>query len=181
MSAAPRLFGVLAEFETPSTLYHACEAVRDHGFVKWDAHTPFPVHGLENAMGIGRSHVPWLALVGGLTGAAGAFALQAWVSTSAYEMVISGKPMLSWQAFVPVTFEVGVLCGAAGALIGMLALSLLPRHHHPLFGSARFERFSDDRFFISIESGDPQFDPEKCSAMLRELGASHVELVEEAA
>lgn len=181
MSAAQRVFGILAEFESSSSLYHACEKVRDHGFVKWDAHTPFPVHGLEKAMGLGRSHVPWLALAGGLTGATGAFALQAWVSTSAYTMVISGKPMLSWQAFVPVTFEVGVLCGAAGALIGMLVLSLLPRHHHPLFSSKRFERFSDDRFFISIEAGDPQFDADKCSALLRDFGASHVEVIEEAA
>ncbi len=181
MSAATKTFGVLAEFETTTHLFHACEKVRDHGFVKWDAHTPFPVHGLEVAMGLPRSHVPWIALATGLVGAAIAFLGQTWVATSASRLVISGKPFFAWQTFVPVTFEVGVLFGAAGALVGLMGLSLLPRHHHPLFQSKHFERFSDDRFFISIEAGDPQFESAKTSEFLRELGASHVEIVEEEA
>src|SRR6185436_17891428 len=109
-------YGILAEFATPADLYHACERVRDSGFTRWDAHTPFPVHGLERAMGLRRSPLPWIVLVMGLTGAALGFALQAWVHTRAYPLVISGKPYFSWPAFIPITFEVGVLFAAFGAV-----------------------------------------------------------------
>ena len=100
-------YGILAEFATPADLYHACERVRDAGFTRWDAHTPFPVHGLEGAMGLRRSPLPWIVLVMGLTGAALGFVLQWWVHASAYPLVISGKPFFSWPAFIPITFEVG--------------------------------------------------------------------------
>ena len=111
-------YGILAEFATPADLYHACERVRDAGFTRWDAHTPFPVHGLDRAIGLRRSPLPWIVLVMGLTGAALGFVLQWWVHTSAYPLVISGKPFFSWPAFIPITFEVGVLFGALGAVFG---------------------------------------------------------------
>jgi Ni/Fe-hydrogenase subunit HybB-like protein len=171
-------YGILAEFATPAALYHACEKVRDAGFTRWDAHTPFPVHGLSKAMGLRRSALPWIVLVMGLAGAAAGFGLQWWVHTNAYPLVISGKPFFTWPAFIPVTFEVAVLFGALGAVFGMFGLNRLPMHHHPLFQSKVFERASDDAFFISVESWDPRFDPSATRALLKSLGARNVELLE---
>jgi hypothetical protein len=172
-----REFGVLAQFPTPELLLHACTQVRDVGFSRWDAHTPFPLHGLEGAMGLKRSVVSVFVLVMGLAGAAGGMLLQWWVSAVAYPLVISGKPFFSWPAFVPIMFECGVLGGAAGALIGFLVMSRLPRHHHALFNSERFTQVTDDAFFISIEAADPSYDPERTPQLLKDLGASHVEAV----
>ena len=171
-------YGVLGEFATPANLYHACERVRDAGFTRWDAHTPFPVHGLPKAMGLRRSQLPWIVLVMGLMGAAAGFGLQWWVHTTAYPLVISGKPFFTWPAFIPVTFELAVLFGALGAVFGMFGLNRLPMHHHPLFQSKVFERASDDAFFISIESWDPRFDPSATRKLLESLGARSVELLE---
>lgn len=173
------IYGILAEFETTASLYHACEKVRDRGFKKWDAHTPFPVHGLDKAMGLGSSKLPWIVLVMALTGGTGGFALQAWINLEAYKMAISGKPYLSWQAFMPVTFELSVLLGAFGAVFGMWALNVLPMWYHAVFKSKRFERATDDRFFITIEARDPKFDASATQAFLKEIGATHVELLEQ--
>ena len=112
-----------------------------------------------------------------LGGALAGVGLQGWVSTTAYPLVISGKPFFSWPAFVPITFELAVLGGAVGAVFGMFALNQLPTLWHPLFHSQRFERASDDGFFISIESWDPKFDATATAELLRRLGADHVELV----
>ena len=171
-------FGILAQFPTPADLYHACERVRDAGFTRWDAHSPFPVHGLPGAMGLRRSLLPWIVLPMALLGAAAGFGLQAWVHMSAYPLVISGKPYFSWPAFIPITFELSVLFGALGAVFGMLGLNRLPMHHHPLFRSKVFERATDDAFFISIESWDPRFDPAATGKLLESLGARSVELLE---
>ena len=138
-------YGMLAEFPAPRELVHACEAVRDAGYKRWDAHSPFPIHGMPRAMGLKSSLLPWVVLVFGLGGAISAMLLQWWTSSVNYPVVISGKPFFSWQAFVPVTFEIGVLMGALGAVFGMFALSRLPMHHHPLFSSVEFERASDGR------------------------------------
>ena len=152
--------------------------MRDAGFTRWDAHSPFPVHGLEPGDG-----APALAAAldrpghGADRGHAG-FVLQWWVHTSAYPLVISGKPFFTWPAFIPVTFEVAVLFGALGAVFGMLGLNRLPMHHHPLFQSKVFERATDDAFFISIESWDPRFDPSATGTLLESLGARSVELLE---
>jgi hypothetical protein len=171
-------YGILAGFATPADLSHACERVRDAGFTRWDAHSPFPVHGLAGAMGIRRSTLPWIVLGMGLLGAALGFVLQWWVHTTAYPLVISGKPYFAWPAYVPITFEVGVLFGALGAVFGMLGLNRLPMHYHPLFRSKVFERVTDDAFFISIESWDPRFDPSATGKLLESLGARSVELLE---
>ena len=122
--------------------------------------------------------LPWFVLAFGLGGAAAGMSMQWWVSAVAYPLVISGKPLFSWQAFVPVTFELGVLGGALAAVFGMLLLNKLPMHHHPLFRSEQFERASDDGFFISIESLDPKFDVHETEKFLHGLGASSVEIVE---
>lgn len=171
------VWGALAEFRTPAALIEASRKVREAGYRRFDAHSPFPVHGLERAMGLKRSLVPLFVLVLGLGGAAGGMLLQWWVSAVEYPLVVSGKPFFSWPAFVPIMFECGVLGGALGALGGFLALSRLPRHHHPLFASEAFERMSDDRFFLSVEAEDERFDRRETVRLLSEAGATRVELV----
>ncbi len=176
----PAEFGLLAEFDSPRTLLRACGLVRDAGYTRWDAHSPFPVHGLERAMGLRESHLGWVVLALGLGGAAGAMVLQWWVSVKAYPLVISGKPLFSWQAFVPVMFELGVMGGVLGAVFGMLAFNGLPMWSHPLFNSASFERVTTDGFFISIESRDPRFHKEQSQEFLRRIGARQVEVIQRA-
>ncbi len=172
-----REFGILAQFANPEALMHACAKVRDKGFSLWDAHTPFPIHGLEGAMGLKRSLVSTFVLVMGLGGAALGMLMQWWVASHAYPLVISGKPFFSWPAFIPITFECGVLGGASGAILGLLIMARLPRHHHPLFNSERFAQVTDDAFFISIEAQDPRYDSAETRQFLEEIGASHVEAV----
>lgn len=172
------IYGVLAQYADPAALHHACEGVRDAGFTRWDAHAPFPVHGLERAMGLRPSRLPWISLLLALGGAAAAVGLQGWVSAIEYPLIVSGKPFFSWPAFVPITFELAVLGGALGAVFGMFALNQLPTLHHPLFYSSRFETVADDGFFVSVESWDPRFDPERTAELLRDLGAVHVELLQ---
>jgi len=169
------LWGLLAEYDTPDKLLAACNEVREAGFRRWDAHAPYPVHGAERAMGLSVSRVPLFVLVLGLAGAAGGMALQWWVSAVAYPLVISGKPLFSWPAFVPIMFECGVLGGALGAIFGFLILARLPRPHHELFVSERFERATDDRFFVSLEAADPKFDRERAAELLQRAGATAVE------
>ena len=175
--AEGKVHGLLAEFGTVPALYHACELVRDAGYTRWDAHSPFPIHGLDKAMGLKRSPLPWFVLGSGLAFAAGGFLLQTWVHSVAYPLIISGKPYFTWPAYVPVTFELGVLGGALASVFGMLGLNRLSMHHHPLFSSERFERASDDRFFISVEAQDPRFDADATAQLLQRAGADHVEQV----
>jgi hypothetical protein len=172
-----RVFGLLAQFPGPQELLRACRGVRDAGYGAWDAHAPFPVHGFEEAMALERSRVSLFVLVLGLSGAAAGMVLQWWVSSVGAPLVVSGKPFFSWPAFVPIMFECGVLGGALGALFAFLLLAGLPRHHHPLFKSERFQQATDDGFFISIEATDDRFHPRETRALLQSLGASHVELV----
>ncbi len=179
MAKRPKVFGLLAEYETPGELYHACEKVRDAGYGAWDAHSPFPVHGLEKAMGLRPSIVPWIVLVMGFSGAGLGFLLQYWSSAIEYPMVISAKPFNSYPAFVPVTFEMGILLGSFGAVFGMFGLNRLPTLYHSLFNSKRFSRATDDRFFISIEARDPKYDAHKTRDLLESTGALHVEEVED--
>ena len=171
-------YGVLGRFRDVSALEHACQGVRDAGYTRWDAHTPFPVHGLQRAAGLRGSPLPWIVLVTGLSGAIAGMLLQWWVAARAYPLVISGKPFFSWPAFIPITFELGVLGAALGAVLGMLALNRLPMHHHPLFAHKGFEAATDDAFFISIEAWDPKFDADRCQELLRQLGALSVERVQ---
>ena len=174
-------FGVLARFPSPAALYHACEKVRDAGYTRWDAHTPFPVHGLDKAMGLGRSRLPFLVLGVALCGAIGGFYLQVWANGIAYPLAISGKPAFNWQPYIPVTFELGVLSAALTTVVGMFAFNQLPMHYHPLFESRTFESVTDDGFFISIESWDPKYATADVEGFLRELGADHVEIVRRSA
>lgn len=168
---------VLAEFKTPAEVYHAAEKVRDAGYKRWDVHTPFPIHGLEGAMGIQRTILPLISGSIGLGGAAVGLVLQWWI-TRDYPIVVQGKPFVAWEPFTPVTFELGILHCAFATLIGMLALNGLPRWHHPIFNSERFLRSSDDRFFIAIDAADAKFEPNSVRTLLQSAGSGHVELVE---
>ncbi len=170
-------FGLLAEFDSPKTLLHACEKVRDGGYTRWDAHTPFPIHGIDAAMGLGRSRLPYVTLLFGLSGAIGGFGLQIWANSITYPLVISGKPFFNWQPYMPITFELGVLLAAISTVVGMLAFNQLPMHFHPLFGARGFERVTDDGFFVSIEAWDPKFHLQKTEDFLKSIGATRVERV----
>lgn len=183
--AGETIHGILAQFADPAAIYHAAEKVRDAGYSKWDTHSPFPIHGMEEAMGIRRTRLPALVAIGGFTGSTLAYLMQWWMSTVDYQMMKQGKPTGSffgeggWQAFVPIMFELGILFAAFTSLIGMLALNGLPRWHHPLFKKERFLASSDDSFFICIEANDPKFDPDRTRALLEQAGATSIELVEE--
>lgn len=174
-SHAEQTYGLLIEFESPGALIEAAEKVRDEGFQKWDAHTPFPVHGLDQAMGVRATILPWVVLGAGLAGCAGGVWMQWWMNAVDYPLVISGKPLWSLPANIPVIFECTVLLSAMGAFFGMWMLNWLPRWHHPIFNSERFERATSDRFFISIEAADSKFDSEKTPAFAETLGGLSVE------
>lgn len=177
--ARPELYGYLVEFDNPGHLLDAAEIVRDAGFTRWDCHTPFPVHGLDDAMGVRGTRLPWLVLGGGLTGLALALLLQWWMNAVDYPFMISGKPFFGLPAATPIAFELTVLLSALTTFFGMWALNGLPRHHHPLFNSARFARATADRFFISLEASDPEFHPERTRTFAESLGGLAVEAVED--
>lgn len=178
-AGAPRLHGLLVEFADVDAFVPAVQRVRQAGYRRWDAHSPFPVHGMDDAMGIRGTRLPWLVLGGGLTGCAAGLLLQWWMNAHDYPLVISGKPLFGLPAAIPVTFELTVLLSAAAAVLGMLVLNRLPAWHHPLLASRRFRRATSDRFFIVIEAGDPLFDRSRTEAFLASLGGAAVEAVEE--
>ncbi len=175
MSSAPeelKFHGLLAEYETVGDLMTACEKVRDAGYTKWDAHTPFPVHGIDDAMGIKPTILPWFVLVGGLVGLGAATGMQWWMNAVDYPFLVSGKPYFSLPACVPIMFELTVLFAALTTFLGVLVLNLLPQPYHPLFRSERFKRATNDRFFISIDGADPLFARERTHALLVATGPS---------
>ncbi len=164
-------------------VYHAAEQVRDAGFTSWDVHSPFPIHGLDAAMGLPPSILPRFVLIGGATGTLTAFSLEYITQVIIYPTVVQAKPanIFTIPAFFPVMFELTVLFSAFTALFTCLAMMKLPRLNHPLFNSRNFTRFSDDRFFICIEARDPKFSTEKTKAFLAGIGGQNVELVEDIA
>jgi hypothetical protein len=178
MTTNSKLWGLLAQYENPATVFHGCEAVRDAGYSKWDACTPFPVHGLDKAMGLKPSKLPWVVLICGVLGSTFALWFQAWTSGNAYPFIVGGKPLFSLPAFVPVWYELTVLSSCLGAFFGNWVINDLPRPHHPAFGSKAFERVTDDKFFIMVESADPKFDLEKTRTLLTQSGATLVEELE---
>ena len=169
----------LAEYDTTADIIHAAEKVRDAGYERWDVHTPFPIHGMDRAMGMKDSSVGWIVLICGLTGCLSAFLLMWWTNGIDYPLVIGGKPGYSLPSMIPVMFELTILLSAFGAVFGMFGINQLPKHHHPVFYSDRFERASDDKFFISIEAADESFDLEDTRALLESIGAANLELIQE--
>ncbi len=176
-----RFHGLLAEFDDPHALVAGCTRVRDAGYRQWDAHTPFPIHGMDSAMGIRGTRLPWIILGGGLTGLLAALLMIWWMNAADYPLVISGKPLFAWEAAIPVTFELTVLFSALATFFGMWGMNGLPRLHHPLFSNERFARATADRFFIVIEKTDPRFDREQTRALLESLGGLAVEEIHDQA
>jgi hypothetical protein len=171
---APQLFGLVAEYDDPEKLIKAAQAAYDAGYREMDCYTPFPVHGLPEAIGFDDVRVPWIVFIGGVVGAFSGFALQYWVSVYAYPHNVGGRPLFSWPAFIPVTFECMILFAALGAVFGMLILNKLPQPYHPVFNAPRFDRASQDLFFLAIEARDPQYDADSTQEFLRGTGASLV-------
>ncbi|MDH5674209.1 MAG: DUF3341 domain-containing protein [Myxococcales bacterium] len=176
-SKRPLLY--LAEFETADQIMAAAEKCRDEGFEHWDVHTPYPVHGMDQAMGLPDSRLGWIVLACGLTGLSLAVLMMQWMNGFDYPLIIGGKPADAYPSMVPIMFELTVLLSAFGATFGMLGLNKIPRHHHPVFYSDRFEACSNDRYYVSVEAEDRKFDIEKTKAFLEGLSPSHLELVTE--
>ena len=172
-----KTYAALAEFEGTAGLLKAAAKVRDAGYKKFDCHSPFPIHGMDAAMGLKRSAVGYIAGICAFIGGAFGLWLQWWTSAVDYPLVISGKPFFSYQAFVIVTFGLTVLGGALGAFFSMLIINRLPQLFHGIFYSPNFGKFSDDGFFVSIESDDPRFDEKGTVAFLESIGGRNVELV----
>lgn len=178
--ASSRMWGLLAEFESVDALLKAVEKVRDAGYVKFDAFAPFPIHGLDEGMGIRMSKLPWFVALGGLTGTATALLLQWYTNGFDYKFMISAKPFFGLPSVIPITFELTVLFASIGAFLGLMATNRLPELHHPVFPSGRFrERATTDAFFVGIEAADPTFDANTTRVFLQGLGAVRVDEVED--
>ncbi len=172
-------YGVIAEFDTPADLLHAAEKVREAGFTRWDVFTPFPVHGMDKAMGLRNSQVGWFSFIGGATGYTSGMLMVWYMNAYDYPIVIGGKPMFSpFYPFVP-CFELTILLGSLGAVLGMLFLNRLPRLHHPLLKHRRFAQVTHDKFYLVIETSDPNYAEAETRHLLETAGSRHVELVEE--
>ncbi|SMP70304.1 Cytochrome C oxidase, cbb3-type, subunit III [Neorhodopirellula lusitana] len=171
--------GVVAEFTDVDSLLAACRRVRDAGYTKADAFTPFPVHGIDSALGIKPTVLPWIALAAGLTGTCIALTMQIWMNGIDYPYIISGKPFISLPAFIPVTFELTILLASFGTFFGMWALNGLPRFSNPMFTSPRFDRATDDTFFLFLDAKDSRFDEAGAKNLLADLGGEFIEPVVE--
>jgi hypothetical protein len=179
MAHVRKEIGILAEYDTPSSIYHACEQLRDAGFRRFDSYTPFPVHGLDKAMGLGPSYLPWLVLVAGIIGASLAMLFMIWTSAYDYPLNIGGKPTFSIPAFIPITFEVTILFSGLTAVFGMFVLNRMPMYHHHLFEVAQFARATDDKFYILIERRDKKYECDLVIDFLNKTGAKSTIMVED--
>lgn len=166
---------IIAEFANPKALLKAAGGLRYGGYEKFEAYSPFPVHGMDEAMGLSDSRLGWIVMISALAGALGGLFFQAWASAAAYRLVISGKPFLSVEAFIPVTFELTILCAAFSTFFGLLILNKLPAFYHIVFKSKNFHRASSESFFISVDSTDIQFDRSKTVEYLERLGGENIE------
>ena len=170
--------GAYATFDTPADLYHAAQEVTKAGYTRTDAHTPFPVHGVDAALNQGPSQVGWLAAGMGLLGIVLGQLMMQWMNGIDYPLWVSGKRPEAWQSTIPINFETMILLTAFGAFFGMLLLNKLPRHYSPFFRYSKAERASDDGFILVVEARDPKFDQVKTVELLKKLGGQDVELVE---
>jgi len=179
MAETPKPYGLIAEFETPADIMHAAEKVRDQGFRKWDVFTPFPVHGMDKAMGLKNSGVGWFSFIGGVAGYTTGMLMIWWMNAYDYPIEIGGKPMFSPFSAFPPSYELTILFGSFGSLFGMLFLNRLPRLHHPLLKNRRFALATHDRYFIVIETSDPRYSQTETRKLFESLGSRHIEMVEE--
>jgi hypothetical protein len=173
------IHGVMGEFETPEQVLAAAEAARAAGYRHIEAYTPLPIEGLAEAIGFRRPWVNWITLAGGIGGGLTGFGLQYWCAAITYPMNIAGRPLNSWPAFIPVTFELTILGASIFAVVGMLALNGLPQPYHPVFSVERFARASTDRFFLCIEARDPKFDVAESTRFLQSVNAQYISEVKD--
>lgn len=175
----PKAYGILAEYDTPADIMHAAEKIRDAGFRKWDVFTPFPIHGMDHAMGLKNSPVGWFGFIGGVCGYTTGMLLIWFCNAFDYPLIIGGKPLFSpWAAFPP-SYELTILFTAFGSIGGMMFLNKLPRLHHPLLKHARFEKATHDKFFLVIETADAKYSEAETRKLLEATGSKHIEMVEE--
>jgi hypothetical protein len=156
--AAPALYGLMAEFETPTELVNACKAAYAEGYREMDAYSPFPIEEASEAIGFHKSAVPLVVLLGGILGGTSGFALQYCINVIAYPLNIGGKPYDSWPAFIVPTFEMTILFAGLCGMFGMFALNGLPQPYHPVFNVDKFSAVTRDKFFLCVEATDPKFD-----------------------
>lgn len=171
--------GYLCEVDNPKELVELCKKVRDSGYTKFDAYSPFPIHGIDKAMGIPASILPWLSLTGCILGLTSAIALQVWTNGINYKIPLSGKPFIAFPAFIPVTFELTILFTAFFTVFGMFAINKLPTWYQPIFNNKSFKKVTCSGFFLSISNSDNNFDEIKTEAFLVKCGAKAIERIEE--
>jgi len=169
MRPQPPIYGLLAEFSDPTELVAAARRAYEEGYRQMDAYSPFPVEELAEALGFHRTRVPLIVLIGGLVGCIGGYFLQYYIAAIHYPLNIGGRPLNSWPAFIPITFELTVLIAALSAVLGLLALNGLPMPYHPVFNVPRFALATRDRFFLCIEATDPLFDLEGTRRFMERL------------
>lgn len=170
----PALYGLLGEFDSAAELLRAMRVARGQGYRALDAYSPFPVEGLSDALGFHTSAVPLLGLIGGIAGAVTGFGMQLFIHVTLLPINVGGRPLDSWPAFIPVTFEMAVLFSALTMLVGLLILNGLPEPYHPVFNVAAFAGASRDRFFLCVEARDPRFDLDATRQALHAAGALEV-------
>ncbi len=173
-----QIHGYLAAFDTPAEIMHAAEQVRDAGFQLWDVHTPFPVHGMDSAMGLKRSRVQRLTLLGGIAGFTTGMLMVWYMNAFDYPLIVGGKPLFSPLFAFPVAYELTILFAAFGTLGGMFLFNRLPMHYHPVMKAVQWPRATDDRFFIAIDADDPQFDADRTREFLQEIGGKDIAALE---
>jgi hypothetical protein len=178
MPTPSSLYGVLAEFDTSDELLAATRRAREAGYRQMDAYTPFPIEGLAEALGFHRTRLPLIVLLGGIVGGVSGYLMQYWIAAIDYPLNIGGRPLHSWPAFIPVTFELTILGAALAAVLGMLVLNGLPMPYHPLFHVPRFALVTRNCFFLCIEARDPQFDRDETRQFLANVKAREVSDVE---
>lgn len=171
------LFGMGAEFADAQSLYRAACALRDRGFKRWDVHSPYPIHGMDEAMGLGRSRVSLISLLGGVTGCLLALVLVFYTGGIDYQIIVHGKPFFAFEPTFPVFFELTILMTAFGTVAGLLVFNLMPRLNHPVFNWERFQKVTDDGFFIVIEAIDPLYDDQETRKLLADLGGTHISMI----
>jgi hypothetical protein len=171
-------YGLMAEFETPTDVVAAARRVHEEGYRRIDAFSPYPIEELSEAIGVHKTNMPTIVLIGGIIGLVAGYLMQYYTHVIDYPLNVGGKPFHSWPQFIPITFETTVLGAALAAVFGMLALNGLPEPYHPVFNTPNFALASRDRFFLLVEARDPKFDREQTAAFLRTLGPREVTDVE---
>src|SRR5579871_5743358 len=169
-----KTYGLIATFETPAEVVHAAEALRDAGYRKWDCISPFPIHGIDRAMGLGRSRVPRVSLVGGITGFCTGMVMIWYMDRFDYALTVGGKPFFSPLYAFPVSYELTILFTAFATIGGMFVINGLPMHYHPVLNYDNIRRGTDDLFFIVVEKADPRFDASNTRALLEKVGGRDI-------